>query len=183
MSALLFLLDTVFFFLIGAVLLRAWMNHLRMPMREQPGLFAMALTDWLVAPVRRVLPRSMAQGRLDWGSLMASLLLALAFGGLWLMLATASQPVQASSTAMLLAIPVVGMQMLLRTALQGVMFLLLAYVVLSWIQPRSPLHSRLDALCGPILRPVRRVVPPLGGVDLSVLLLIVLLQVALMLLR
>ena len=43
----LFLLESLFFVLIGAALLRAWMNWLRINMRTQPGLFAMAATDWL----------------------------------------------------------------------------------------------------------------------------------------
>ena len=73
-----FLLETVFFFLIAATLLRAWMNHLRIHMSAQPGRLAMALTDWLVQPVRRILPASMARSRFDWGSVMAAILLALA---------------------------------------------------------------------------------------------------------
>jgi YggT family protein len=55
------------------------------------------------------------------------------------------------------------------------------YAVLSWVQPQSPILETLDRLCGPILRPVRRVIPTIGGVDLSVLVLIILLQVGLML--
>ncbi|MNR68041.1 YGGT family protein [compost metagenome] len=62
------------------------------------------------------------------------------------------------------------------------MVLLLAYAVLSWVQPHSPVLVTLDRLCAPILRPVRRVVPMVGGVDLSVLVLVILLQVGLMLL-
>ncbi|MDO9293642.1 MAG: YggT family protein, partial [Hydrogenophaga sp.] len=85
MSVLFFLLETLFFFLIAAALLRAWMNHLRIHMSAQPGRLAIAVTDWLVRPVRRILPKSLAQSRVDWGSLMAALLLALAYGGLWLM--------------------------------------------------------------------------------------------------
>jgi hypothetical protein len=42
-----FILETIFFFLIAAALLRAWMNGLRVNMRGQPGSFVMALTDWL----------------------------------------------------------------------------------------------------------------------------------------
>lgn len=182
MRIVLFLLDTVFFFLVASALLRAWMNHLRIHMSAQPGVFVIAMTDWLVRPVRRVLPRSVAQSRFDWGSLMAALLLAIAYGGLWLTLATAFSPVSASSAAMLLAIPTLAIKLLLRTVLQGLMVLLLAYAVLSWVQPHSPVLLVLDRLCAPILRPLRRIIPTIGGVDLSVLVLIILLQVALMIL-
>jgi YggT family protein len=182
MRVLLFLLDTLFFFLVAAALMRAWMNHQRMQMTVQPGRFVMALTNWIVQPVRRLLPRPMAQSRMDWGSLMSAFLLALAYGGVWLALVTGGQPVEVSPLAMLLGIVTVAIKLLIRTVLQGLMILLLVYAVLSWVQPRAPVTSTLDRLCAPILRPVRRVVPTVGGVDLSVLILIILLQVGLMLL-
>lgn len=182
MRVILFLIDTLFFFLVAATLLRAWMNHQRLQMTVQPGRFVMALTNWIVQPVRRLLPRSMAQSRLDWGSLMAALLLAIAYGGIWLALVTGVQPVSVSPLAMLLGILTMAVKLLLRTVLQGLMVLLIVYAVLSWLQPRSPMMPMLDRLCAPVLRPVRRIVPTIGGVDLSVLLLIILLQVGLMLL-
>jgi YggT family protein len=181
MRIVLFLLDTLFFFLVVAGLLRAWMNHLRVPMWAQPGKFVMAVTDWLVAPVRRILPRGMEKGRVDWGSLMAVVLLSLLYGGLWLMLATGFNTVEVSPAALVLAIPVLAFKLVLRSLLQGLMVLLLVYAVLSWVQPQSPILVTLDRLCSPILRPVRRVIPTIGGVDLSVLVLIILLQVGLML--
>jgi YggT family protein len=182
MRILLFLMDTLFFFLVAAAFLRAWMNQLRINMSGQPGRLAMAVTDWLVAPVRRILPRKLLQSRVDWGSLMAALFIALAYGGLWLMLVSTSSPLDVSPAALLLAIPTIALKFLLRTVLQGLMVLLLAYAVLSWVQPSSPVMATLDRLCAPILRPVRRLVPMIGGVDLSVLVLIILLQVGLMIL-
>mgnify|MGYP005861188897 CR=1 FL=1 len=182
MRVILFLLDTLFFFLVAAALLRAWMNHQRMQMTVQPGRFVMALTNWIVQPVRRVLPRSMAQARIDWGSLMAAVLLAMAYGGIWLALVTGMQPVSVSPVAMLLGILTMAAKLIVRTVLQGLMVLLIVYAVLSWVQPHSPIIHTLDRLCSPVLRPVRRIVPTIGGVDLSVLILIILLQVGLMVL-
>ena len=182
MRIVFFLLDTVFFFLVGAALLRAWMNHQRISMVGQPGQLVMAVTQWMVAPVRRILPKPLAQSRMDWGSLMAAVLFALAYGGLWLILAATLTPVQASPAAVLLAIPTLGIKLLLRTLLQGLMMMLLAYAVLSWVQPHSPVLGLLDRLCAPVLRPVRRFVPLVGGVDVSVLVLIIVLQVGLMVL-
>lgn len=183
MRILFFLLETVFFLLIAAALLRAWMNHLRVHMAAQPGRFVMALTDWLVQPLRKILPKPMAQGRWDWGSLMAALLLSFAFGGLWLGLAMSSATAQASPLASVMAIAVVGFRLLARVLLQGLMVMLLVYAVLSWVQPHSPMMGTLARLCDPIVRPVRRLIPTIGGVDLSVLVLIVLLQIGLMLLH
>lgn len=182
MRVLFFLLETLFFFLVGAALLRAWMNQLRINMSGQPGRLVMALTHWLVAPVRRFLPKAMAQSRIDWGSLVAALLLALAYGGLWLMLVTAVSPTGGSAGVSLFAIPSLAFKLLLRVLLQGLMVLLLVFAVLSWVQPASPVLGTLDRLCGPLLKPIRRVLPLIGGVDLSVMVLIVLLQIGLIML-
>lgn len=178
-----FLLETVFFLLIAAALLRAWMNHLRIHMAAQPGRFVIAVTDWLVRPVRRILPKPLAQGRVDWGSIMSAVLLSFAYGGLWLTLATSSVSAEASPLTSVLAIVLVGLRLLARVLLQGLMVLLLVYAVLSWVQPQSPTMGILHRLCDPIVRPLRRVIPQIGGVDLSVLVLIILLQVGLTLLH
>jgi YggT family protein len=181
MQVFLFLLDTVFFVLVAAAFLRAWMNHLRVQMQGQPGRFAIAVTDWLVRPVRRVLPKALSQSRFDWGSVMSAVLLALGYGGLWLALATGMTSTGASPLAMIAGIATVAGTFLLRVILQGLMVLLFMYAVLSWVQPGSPVMGTLDRLVAPVLRPVRKIVPMIGGVDLSVLVLLLLLQVALML--
>jgi YggT family protein len=182
MQALWFVVDTVFFVLVAACLLRAWMNMLRINMRDQPGRFAMAITDWLVSPVRRILPRALAQSAMDWGSLMAAFLLSLLYGGLWLMAASlAPGGLDYAGVTLVLGIVLKAFQFLLKTFLQGLTAMLLLYAVLSWVQPDSPVQARLDRLCAPFLRPLRRSLPMVGGVDLSVLVLIVVLQVALML--
>lgn len=178
MRIVLFLLDTLFFFLVAAALLRAWMNLQRVQMSVQPGRFVMAITDWVVKPVRRVLPRGLAQSRIDWGCLVAAELLALLHAVLTLLLLQGSglfdQP------DWLMAVPLMSGVFVLRTILQGLMVLLIVYAILSWVQQQSPVMGMLDRLLSPLLQPIRRVVPLVGGVDLSVLLLIVLLQVGLM---
>ncbi len=178
MRIVLFLLDTLFFFLVAAALLRAWMNLQRVQMSVQPGRFVMAITDWIVKPVRRVLPRALAQSRIDWGSLVSAELLALLHAILSLLLVQGAMAFQQADW--LAAVPLMSGVFLLRTVLQGLMLLLIVYAVLSWVQPHSPVMGMLDRLLAPLLRPIRKVVPLVGGVDLSVLLLIVLLQVGLM---
>lgn len=175
MRILLFLLDTLFFFLVAAALLRAWMNHLRVPMQAQPGRFVMALTDWLVQPLRRVLPAAVAKGRIDGASLVAALLLASLQALLWLLMATGGD-FSAVDWIQL------ALRSLLRTVLQGLMLMLIVYAVLSWVNPHAPAMGLLDRLSAPIVAPVRRIVPLVGGVDLSVLVVILLLQIGLMLL-
>lgn len=179
MSVLSFLLDTLFFVLIAAALLRAWMNQMRVQMARQPGRFVIAVTDWLVQPLRRVLPKSLTQSRIDWGSLLAALLLAQAYAGVSLLLHGLAGAVPANPLPLLL---ILAVRMLLRVMLQGLMLLLLIYAVLSWVQPQSPALGTLDRLCSPLLRPLRRWLPLVGGIDLSVLVMLVLLQIGLILL-
>lgn len=71
---------------------------------------------------------------------------------------------------------------LVRVAITGMIGLLIVYAVMSWVQAQSPMSDVIARLCAPLLRPVRRVLPLMGGLDLSPLVLLVLLQVALMVL-
>lgn len=174
MQILQFLIDTLFFFLIAACLLRMWMNFQHIRLAQQPGPFVMALTDWLVVPVRRVLPRALAQSDADWGSLTAAVLLGVAYGVVtWMIWAgAAASPVW---------IFLMTLRVLARSALQLVMLLAFAYAILSWVQPRSPVMGTLGRIVDPLARPLRRVIPTIGGVDLSLLVLIIVAQVGLML--
>ncbi|MEO5659828.1 MAG: YggT family protein [Polaromonas sp.] len=181
-----FLLETAFFVLIAAALLRAWMNWLRVSMTAQPGRFVMALTDWLVKPMRRALPKSLAQARVDWASVLAAVLMALAYALLWWLLFSvlmgAAEGALAFAPAVLLALPVFALKMLLRVTLQTLFMLVLGYAVLSWVQPNSMAYGLLARLTEPLLTPLRRVIPTIGGVDLSALVLLLLLQIGMMVL-
>lgn len=181
-----FLLETLFFLLIGAALLRAWMNWIRVNMSAQPGSFAMALTDWLVKPLRRALPKSVKQSRVDWASVLAAVLLALAYALLWSLLFGVLQGVAlwtpGLASVALFTLLSFALKMLIRVALQTLFILVLGYAIVSWIQPGSPIYGLLARLTEPLLTPLRRVIPVVGGVDLSALVLVVLLQIGLMVL-
>lgn len=174
-----FLLETLFFVLMGAALLRAWMNRLRINMSAQPGYFVMAVTDWLVKPLRRVLPKALAQSRTDWASLLAALLLALVYALLWAALFGALLELFPAALPGLLLL---ALKMLVRVALQLAFIVVLVYAIISWLQPGSPMHGLLGRLAEPLLAPLRRVIPAIGGVDLSALVLLLLLQIGLMVL-
>lgn len=180
-----FLLETFFFVLIGAALLRAWMNGCRVNMRAQPGSFVMAVTDWLVKPIRRVLPKAWAQARIDWASVVAAALLALVYALVWAVLFGVLAGMGDLATfgpAALLSVLVFAVKMLVRVALQTAMVLVFGFAILSWVQPGSPAYSLLGRLTEPLLAPLRRVIPAIGGVDLSALALILILQIGLIVL-
>jgi YggT family protein len=178
-----FLLETLFFVLIGAALLRAWMNYLRINMRAQPGIFVMAVSDWLVKPLRRMLPQAVAQSRVDWASLLAAFVLALLHAVLGVLLISMfSGGFQNLGPMLLPALLLAALKMLLRVALQVAFVAVLAFAIISWVQPGSPMYGLLGRLTEPLLAPLRRVVPQIGGVDLSALVLLLLLQIGLMVL-
>ena len=176
MRVLALVLETVFFVLMASALLRAYMNWLRINMSSQPGTFVMAVTDWLVKPLRRLLPTAMARSKLDTASLLAAVLLALVYGLLMLMLLGGM-----SVSGLGLGLILMALQMLLKVGLQTLFMLVLGYAILSWVQPGSYAYGLLARLVAPLLSPIQRVVPTLGGVDLSALVLILLLQIGLML--
>ena len=181
-----FLLETLFFLLIAAALLRTWMNSLRINMSGQPGRFVMALSDWLVKPLRRGLPKKLSQSRLDWASLIAALLLALAYALVWSLLFGALLGGMTGGTGLgiesVLAVFVFAAKMLVRVALQTAFIVVLGFAIVSWVQPGSPIYAVLGRLTEPLLAPFRRVIPTVGGVDLSALVLLLALQIGLMVL-
>lgn len=78
--------------------------------------------------------------------------------------------------------PALALFGLFQMAISGLTGLLIVYALLSWTQTASPVAAVVERLCAPLLRPIRQVVPLVGGIDLSPLVLLVLLQVAAMVL-
>lgn len=155
----------------GACLLRLYMQQQRISMAARAGnplgRFVFALTDWLVLPLRRFIP---AAGRWDLASLLGAWLIELAqYSLLWTLLAFKASYV----TVLILA--AFG---LVRLVISGLTGLVIVYAVLSWVQSNTVLSDLIDRLVAPVLAPIRRFVPLVGGVDLSPLVLLVLLQVA-----
>ncbi|CAM3973757.1 YggT family protein [Paracidovorax anthurii] len=166
-----FLLDVVGGLLTGACLLRLYMQLQRVPFSNPIGRLVFALSDWLVLPLRRVVPTA---GRWDWASLVGGLLIQFVqYLLLWLLLGGGMG---------LTWLPWLAVFGLARVAVSGLMGLLIVCAVLSWVQTRSPLSDVITRLCDPVLRPLRRVIPLLGGVDLSPLVAIVGLQVVMIVL-
>jgi YggT family protein len=162
-----FLLDVAAGLLGGACLLRLYMQLQRIPFGNPVGRFIFALTDWIVVPLRKVLP---GYSRWDFASLLAAYLFQLAqYGILWLLLGR-------STGAEL--VPVLALFGLVRLVISGAIGLVIVFAILSWVRADSPIVDVIDKLCAPMLRPFRRVIPLVGGFDLSPLALLVLLQVA-----
>lgn len=170
-----FVLDVAFGLLTYAFLLRFVMQWLRAPFRNPLAQAVVALTDWAVLPMRRMLP---GYRGIDWASLVLAWLAQFA----WLIvlhLLTGRAAFDATMVAMLALLACVE---LVKAALWVLIVAVFAQAILSWIAPDGPLAGVLNALTFRFLAPIRRILPPLGGtLDLSPLVLIVLAQLALML--
>jgi YggT family protein len=160
-----FLLDVAAGLLGGACLLRMYMQYQRVPFGNPVGRFIFALTDWIVLPLRKVLPGTK---KWDLSSVLAAYLIELAqFGLLALMLGRGYSYV-----------PVLALFGLVRLAISGAIGLVIVFAILSWVQADSPIVDVIDRVTSPLLRPFRKIIPLVGGFDLSPLALLVLLQVA-----
>ncbi|HZG22823.1 MAG TPA: YggT family protein [Herbaspirillum sp.] len=151
--------------LAGVMLLRFWMQVVRVRPPQSVGQFVYQLSDWLVRPLRRVMPG----GRHDWASLLAAFIIVLLS-----VIAILGLPTGFDFKLILL----VAVERLFEWICYGFMATLIIEAIFSWVNPYAPLAPFVRALNEPLLRPLRRIIPPLGGVDLSPLVLLILLQIA-----
>ena len=157
------IVDTVASVVGGVLLLRFWMQVIRVRPPASVAQFTFTLTDWLVRPLRRVLP---GVGGFDWASLIGAFLIVLVASSVMLLAGWSGY------TVVLYAV-----FRFLNWIIYGFMGLLIIEVIFSWINPPAPLAPFVHALNDPLLRPIRRVMPPIGGIDFSVLVALILLQI------
>ncbi len=167
-SILKLIVDAIAVLLGGALLLRFWMQAIRVRPPSSVAQFTFQLSDWLVRPLRRIVP---GVGGYDWASLIGAFLIVLAATSVMFLVGWPAQLV-------LLA----ALQRFLEWIIYGFMALLVIEAIFSWVNPHAPLAPFVRALNEPLLRPIRRVVPLVGNLDLSLLVAIILLQIAQLLL-
>ncbi len=157
------IVDTVAGVLGGVLLLRFWMQVIRVRPPSSIGQFTFTLTDWLVRPLRRIVP---GMGGYDWASLIGAFLVVLVASSVLLLAGFSGQ-----------AVLLYALYRILTWIIYGFMGLLIIEVIFSWVNPHAPLAPFVHALNEPLLRPLRRVIPPLGGLDITVLVAFILLQI------
>ncbi|MBU3566876.1 YggT family protein [Polynucleobacter alcilacus] len=154
----------------GACLLRCYFQWLAFNLGtgqgNSIGAYLLPLTNWIVLPLRRV-TRSI--GRFDVASLLAAYLLVLA-KIVVLSLIVGISPFTVSWL-------IFALIDLLDLTLSGLIGLVLASVILSWVGAGSQIQYLVSLLVEPLLTPIRRVLPNLGAIDLSPLVLLLGLQI------
>jgi YggT family protein len=164
LSILQLIVDAAASVLGGVLLLRFWMQATRVRPPASVAQFTFTLSDWLVRPLRRIVP---GMGGYDWASLIGAFLVVLASTSIMLLEGVSGQ-----------AVFLMALYRFLNWIIYGFMALLIIEAVFSWVNPHAPLAPFVSALNYPLLRPIRRVVPLIGGLDLSVLVALILLQIA-----
>jgi YggT family protein len=174
-QALLFLVDTVLSLLLYVFLLRLMLHWARGNFRNPFAQALLKFSNWLVIPLRRLLP---ALGRIDSASLVGAYAVSLVKIAAFNLIMFAQTP---PAIAWLSAAAIE----LLRSLLWMYFWGIFVYALLSMIAPgiRSPLADLLDSICEPVLQRIRSAVPPIGGLDLSPMWAGIIIQVLLILLR
>jgi YggT family protein len=175
-QAIALVLSAVFDLVILAALVRFWMQAFRAPARNPIAQFSMALTDFAVKPLRRIVPGLF---RLDLASLIVAWILEFILQALLMFVVLGASPFDYPAV-----FPVLVFQsfvMLVRLSIYVFMGAIIIQAALSWVNPYHPVAPFFDALANPLLKPVRRVIPLVGGVDISPVFVLLLLQVLLML--
>jgi len=179
MRALYFIVTTILSFVVYAFLLRLLLQLVRADFRNPLSRAVLAFTNWLVMPLRRMIPPI---GRLDTASLLALLIVQLA-ATLIIFQLFPSQLMAGGRAVTFVDLAVYSLLQLIVTTIWFYIIIIFIYALLSFIAPStySPAVGILSALCDPVLSPLRRILPVVGGLDFSPLVAIVLLRALLFL--
>ena len=173
-QALYFIIKTLTQLYLLVLLLRFWLPMLRADFRNPLAQGILRITSPLVVPLRRFVP---AIGRLD----TATVLVACVIQYLTVLLLLVIRGHMVDTVPIL----VTTLIELMILSLNLFFFVILIKIILSWVAPHTynQATALLTTLAEPILRPFRRIIPPIGGLDISPIFAIILLQAAVIFLQ
>lgn len=173
LQSLIFVIETVADIFAMALLLRFLMQWARVPFRNPIGQFVIAATDWVVRPVRKLIPGLFG---VDLATLLLAWLVQVLFLGVLLTLSGVPFSHEAMVAGSIVSVAAIETLRLMLHLLFGIV---IVSAVLSWVNPYAPLAPLFNALALPFLAPFRRFIPPIGGLDLSPVVLILVIQLLL----
>ena len=166
MYTLTFLVKTLIELYVLVLLLRIWMQWARCDFYNPLAQFVVKITQPIIGPLRRVVP---AIGPID----SASLLLAFVLTTLKYPLLVA---INNGGFSLSLSLLLIGVLSLLKAAGNLVFWVILIRSIMSWVsQGRSPVDYVLYQLTEPLMSPIRRWLPAMGGIDFSAMIVILIL--------
>ena len=159
MNAMIFLINTLFDLYLMVVILRFWLQLVKADFYNPFSQFVVKATQPIIAPMRRVLP---SMGSIDTSSILLALMVVMVKMLLLTLIAGAAFDV--------LTILLFSVVSVVKNAGVLLFWMLLIRAILSWFnQGYNPVVMIMTQLTEPFLAPVRKILPPLGGLDLSVL--------------
>jgi YggT family protein len=175
MEAIRYIVDTLLWLLTLAFMLRLMFQLVRADFRDPMADAIVRITNWLVMPLRRLLPPIR---KVDTATVVAVLLMACLRSFVIIELSG----LQITDVELFLRITLVD---LVRLVLNIYLFAMLLYALSSYVSPGgyAPGVRLLAQLCEPILKPVRKIIPPIGQIDFSVLWVSIIIGALLVLIR
>ncbi|MCC4801082.1 YggT family protein [Enterovibrio norvegicus] len=168
MNTMNFLVSTLFDLYIMVVLLRVWLQWSRADFYNPFSQFVVKATQPVVAPLRRIIP---SIGSFDLATVLFAFVLCVAKFFVLQMVASGGLPPFDASYLL------IGLLALVKAAGGLLFWVLILRAILSWVsQGRNPIEFVMIQLTEPLVAPIRKVLPSLGGLDLSVLVLFIVLQ-------
>ena len=173
-QALIFVLKTFTHLYLLLLLLRFWLPVLRADFRNPVAQGILRITSPLVIPLRRFVP---AIGRVDTATVLVAFTIEYL---LILLLLTLSR-----ITPEFLPIAITAIMDLAVLSLNMFFFVILIKIIMSWVAPNNynPVTAMLTTISEPVLRPFRRMLPPIGGIDISPIFAIVIIQAGIIILQ
>ena len=167
--ALIFIISTLAQLFLLVMLLRFWLPWLRADFRNPIAQGILRITSPLVVPVRRIIPPI---GRLD----TATVIIAFAIQYLTLLIILTLSAV----TPTIGPVALTALIDLVLLSLRLFTFAIFIHIILSWIAPGTfnPATAFISMLVEPVMAPFRRVIRPIGGLDISPIFAIIALQAA-----
>ena len=170
-TALNFLLTTLASLLTLLFLLRFFMQLCKASFKNPLGQMIISLTDFVVKPTRKLVP---SLRKIDLSTLLLAFLTQLLLNICFLKLRGLPFGIEGHSAwPNLIGLSLIG---LLRTSLDLFFYALMLQVILSWVNPHTPITDVLNSLTKPILAPIQRILPTASGIDFSPMVALILIQ-------
>jgi len=172
-GALIYLISTITDLYVAAILLRLLLQWVGADFYNPLSQFLIRITNPVLVPLRRIIP---SIGKLDTASVVVMLLLEM----IQLVIISLLGQMEFGIPFLLLF----AIRKLLFTLLMTYFVLIIARVIISWVasHSRHPLIPLVYQLTEPVLRPFSRLIPPIGGIDLSPLFALIALRFLMLLL-
>ncbi len=169
-TGLLFLVNTLFDLYLFILAVRLILAFVGANYFDPITQFVIKLTDFWVKPLKKIIPNA---GGIEFSTLIIILLI---------------QVIKFTCISLLsigmpnyLGIIILALGDTIKLFINTFFYAILIQVILSWIQPMSPANRLLYQLTSPIMTPMRRIVPPISGIDISPIPALILLQLLIIL--